>query len=287
MKAIACVLGALTFAACASPDLEFRRVPVADGVIFAELAGDGDTVILIHGGQLDRRVWDEQFGALADVARVVRYDVRGYGLSDDPVAAYASHDDLVQLMDGLGIERAHVVGFSLGGRIAIDAALVAPERIESLLLVGPGISGWPWSDEDLRTFGAIRETASGGRLDEATEAWLAHPWMQPAMEDERRAERVRAIALENARCWTHTAPEVPLDPPALERLAEVAVPVRVVVGDRDLESIHAITAEIAAKVPGATIRAVEDCGHVVPMERPGVMLREIVSVLESSAHESP
>lgn len=253
------------------------QVPVPGGRLFAEDRGTGPVIVFIHGGQLDRRVFDDSFEELAADFRVMRYDVRGYGQSSDPEAPYASHDDLVVLLDALDVERAHLVGFSLGGRIALDAALVAPDRVASLVLVGPGISGWDWSMEDIETFGAMRERAIAGDLEGATEAWLQHPWMQPAMEDPARAEAIRAIALDNARCWTHTAPDLPLDPPALRRLDEIRCPTLVLVGDRDLRSIHEIAGTIGSGVEGAEVVEIEDCGHVVPMEQPGALTARIRS----------
>jgi pimeloyl-ACP methyl ester carboxylesterase len=92
--------------------------------IYYEVAGTGEmTVILIHGGLLDCTMWDDQFELLANDYRVVRYDADAHGKSPLPPDMYWDHASLRELMDHLGIERAVLVGLSLGGRVAIDMAL--------------------------------------------------------------------------------------------------------------------------------------------------------------------
>src|SRR5262249_28597395 len=115
---------------------------------YEEIAGDGIPVVLIHGGQLDRRMWDDQFQVFAKEVRVIRYDVRGFGKSPAATKPYSDIDDLHQLLKFLNIKKAHLVGLSLGGRIAIDFTLEHPEMAASLTAVGPGLSGYEdWSPE--------------------------------------------------------------------------------------------------------------------------------------------
>src|SRR5439155_2612185 len=115
--------------------------------LYHDEAGDGPAVVLIHEGIADCRMWDRQVATFADGLRVVRYDVAGYGRSPLGGGAYSHSRDLLALLDELGIERAALVGVSLGGRIALDTALAAPERVWALVLVGSGLAGWEWSEE--------------------------------------------------------------------------------------------------------------------------------------------
>ncbi|MBK6845089.1 MAG: alpha/beta fold hydrolase [Gemmatimonadetes bacterium] len=89
------------------------RVP--GSTLFYESAGTGSPVILLHGGNLDRRMWDAEFGALQRTHRVIRYDARGYGRSGASDTAFSAHHDLRALMDALQLPRASLVGLSLGG----------------------------------------------------------------------------------------------------------------------------------------------------------------------------
>src|SRR5205807_6862604 len=135
-----------------------------------------------------------QFREFARHYRVIRYDVRGYGRSETPTRPYSDVKDLLALLDGLGVEKAHLVGLSLGGRIAIDFALQHPDRVRSLVAVGPGLSGYEWSDEAERRVWQIAEAARDEGPAKAVERWLRDPYLAPAMEDPELARRVRRLA---------------------------------------------------------------------------------------------
>ena len=126
------------------PTIDRGVAEISGARLYYELAGSGDAVVLVHGGWGDIRYWDEQFAMLARKYRVLRYDVRGYGRSSLPVegAAYSDEEDLANLLNHLRIRNEHVVGFSMGSRIAVDYVLAYPGRSRSVVLVGPVVSGY-------------------------------------------------------------------------------------------------------------------------------------------------
>ncbi len=132
-------------------------LPVTDGQIYYEVAGSGPPVVLIHGGFGDRRMWDAQFNDLARDFRVVRYDHRGFGRSPAPTSdsAYSPVRDLVQLLDHLGIDKAHVIGNSVGGALALDFALLQPARVNRVVVVASGATGFPYSRDDVASIVAV------------------------------------------------------------------------------------------------------------------------------------
>ena len=233
-------------------------VRVAEPVIYYEIAGPkgpdqatgaGAPVVLIHGGQMDRRMWDPQFESWSRKNRVVRYDVRGYGRSPTPTLPYSDVDDLLAVLDALAIPKAHLVGLSLGGRIAIDFTLAHPDRVASLVAVAAGMSGFEFSAGNWpQQMRAAQER--GGEA--AAELWLEDPYMVPAMEHPDLAPRIRELVLDNARVWLQN-PLLPkrLTPPAAKRLAEIRVPTLVVVGDRDVPDMQKVADQLAAEVKGA------------------------------------
>ena len=85
-----------------------------------DVRGTGDPLVLIHSGISDLRLWDEQMDAFSATHRVIRYDVRGYGLTTHPAGTYSHHNDLRALLDYLDVNRTAVLGCSIGGAIAID-----------------------------------------------------------------------------------------------------------------------------------------------------------------------
>jgi pimeloyl-ACP methyl ester carboxylesterase len=119
----------------------------ADLSIAYDEAGTGSAVIFSHAGITDRRMWRHQFRDLARDHRVVRYDWRGYGESATAVGDFAHHRDLLSLMDALEIEQACLVGCSMGGSHALEAALAAPGRVRALVRISSGLSGHVWPSE--------------------------------------------------------------------------------------------------------------------------------------------
>jgi pimeloyl-ACP methyl ester carboxylesterase len=260
---------------------------VAEPVLYYEAAGRGEPVVFIHGGQLDRRMWDDQFRPFAKDFRVIRYDVRGYGRSETPTRRYSDVKDLRSLLDALRVTKAHLVGLSLGGRIAIDFALEHPDRVASLTAVAPGLSGFRWSeDENKRQLAIFRAMQDQGE-ERAVELWLKDPYMAPAMENAAIAGRVRQLAIENARCWVmNPVLGRETDPPAIGRLGAIRVPTLLVVGDRDVPDIRAIVKVLGEKIPHARTVIIPDAGHMVNMEKPEAFNAAVLEFLKGTASRS-
>lgn len=236
--------------------------------LYYETQGKGHPLVLLEGGQLDRRMWNDQFLEFSQNYQVIRYDLRGFGRSGECGASYQAHEDLRALLDTLAIERAHLVGLSGGGRISIDFALEYPERVSSLVLASPGLSGFKWSSNEW--FTPIWEAILEEDSIRAAELWLESPYLAPAMEQEELADRLRNLAVENSRVWAHLdTKEAPLSPPAVGRLDELIAPTLLIVGDRDIPEIHQIVKLLlAADIPDVRRVIFEGSGHMVNMEQP-------------------
>ncbi|HET6204970.1 MAG TPA: alpha/beta hydrolase [Planctomycetota bacterium] len=269
----------LTSTACRTPRASGADAPVLPH----EVAGNGDPVVLIHGGRMDRRMWDGQFGVFAREFRVARYDVRGFGESEPARAPYSDAEDLLRLLDALEVGRAHLVGLSLGAGIALDFAILHPDRVGSLVLVGPGLAGVPTSAEEEDSFRRFIEAAQRGP-DEAVDVWLRDAYMVPSTEEPARAARIRRIVRENAKAFLmNPFLRRRLRPPADERLSEVRVPTLLVVGDRDREGIRASVERLASAVAGAEKIVIPGAGHIVNMEKPEEFDRAVLDFLRRRA----
>lgn len=248
--------------------------------IYYEVAGAGHPLVLIHGGQMDSRMWDEQFQLFSKTYRVVRFDVRGYGKSPASKNIYASEDDLAALLKYLKMEKAYVVGLSLGGRIAIDFALTHPEMTEGIVPVAPGLSGFHFSD-DPNEWNVLRAVQAGD-FAKAADYWLQSGYMAPAMENPKIAPRLRQLSLDNV----HENLDNPLletmpNPPAIDRLLQIKAPTLIIVGNRDVADIHEICGLLRAGIPGAKEIVVEGSGHIVNMEKPEEFNRAVLGFLGS------
>jgi pimeloyl-ACP methyl ester carboxylesterase len=234
-------------------------------------------------------MWDEQFEVLAQMHRVVRYDVRGFGKSDVPMRqAYTHHEDLKALLDYLGIARAHVLGLSLGGAIAVDFSLAYPDVTTSLIAVDvSGLGGFPWPEELSRWFRSIYSAARSGDLGLAKGRWLDTGWFTPARRNPGVAARLRQIVGDYSGWhFTNDNPVARLDPPANERLGEIKVPTLVIVGELDL-SFHnlPIAARLAQGIPRAREVIIPGVGHMTNMEAPDAFNKIVLSFLAEQGPE--
>lgn len=242
---------------------------VSNAKLYYEIAGKGQPLILIHGGNMDRRMWDEQFVTFAKTYTVIRYDVRGFGKSDRQVRAFAHHQDLYDLMKFLGYKKANIVGLSLGGGIAADFAITHPEMVENLILVCPGINGFTISSDGGAYSIATIEAARDEGYAKATEMWLKSPYMIPAMEHPELRAKLRQLSLDNAHNWlANFVWSRDLKPSTRERLAEIKARTLLIVGDRDVPNMLKLVDEAVAKISGATKVVINDVGHMPNMETP-------------------
>ena len=114
-------------------------------------------MVFLHPGLWDSRVWDEQFGVFSRTYRVLRYDLRGYGRSSrpEPGKPYSHVADLAAVMDAAGVDRAAMIGNSMGGRVAIDFALTYPGRVAALILAAPRTRRIRGDPEGKRNLGGV------------------------------------------------------------------------------------------------------------------------------------
>jgi pimeloyl-ACP methyl ester carboxylesterase len=246
--------------------------------LYYEVTGEGEPVVLIHGFSLDSRLWDAQAAALASDFRVIRYDLRGHGRSAPIEAPYSGYEDLRHLLDELSIERAALVGLSAGARIAVDFALAYPGRADRLLLAGPAISGHV-PQERFDWMEPVIAAARAGDTRRAAEHWADTALM--SVPDSASAAAVRTMILDNAHLWgIPSNPEKTLAPPAVDRLAEIEVPVLVVVGEHDLASVQDAADRLAAEIPGARMEGVPGAGHLVSLAAPRTFNRLLLEFLK-------
>ena len=262
---------------------------VGEARLAYEIAGEGDPLVLVHAGVADKRMWDDQFAAFAALFRTVRYDLRGYGDSTMPPEPFAHHDDLRAVLDALAIERAHLVGLSLGGKTALDAALAFPERVAGLVIVGASPSGAPPSKEMTSAWQAVDDLVEAddvaGAIELELRMWVDGPGRAPGSAPADVRERVRVMEdLAFARAASEPEPEVRrLDPPAIDRLDEVRSPTLVVVGDRDYAEIVGHALRMAAVNPNARLEIVPGVAHMVNMEAPEAFNRLVLDFLHGLA----
>jgi 3-oxoadipate enol-lactonase len=221
-------------------------------------------------------MWDPLWDRLTASFDTVRLDLRGFGGSTTaPEAGWSNPADVLATLDALGIERTHVVAASFGAGVAVETALVRPGALASLLLIAPGGALIPARTEDLNTFIAAEDEAlERDDLDAAAEAnvrtWLVGPGRDATdvPDDVRRlVHDMQRRAFEITADWPDVE-ESELDPPALQRLADIGVPTIVLQGEHDLDAIAAAADAVTTGVPGAERVDWPGVAHLPSLERP-------------------
>jgi pimeloyl-ACP methyl ester carboxylesterase len=239
-----------------------------------EVTGDGPAVVLVHGFGLDMRMWEPQVRHLAARFRVVRYDCRGFGASGpfDPAAAYTHAGDLTALLDHLGIGQAVLAGLSFGGRVVMEAALAAPDRVQGLALLDAVLEGVPWDPDSARALDETGRQARARGVLAGRAAWLAHPLFAAARRQPDVAGQLAAmVGGYPGQHWTGHDPHQPIRPRPIDRLEDLAMPVLVLVGEHDVRGFREMSAVLARRIPGARYHVVAGAGHMINMEQPAAV----------------
>jgi 3-oxoadipate enol-lactonase len=256
-------------------------VDVNGARLWYDEAGSGATVLLLHGGLGDSGLWEPVVPLLAERFRTIRTDLRFYGRSTGPFVPWSWQDDAIGVLDALGVERAAVVGLSLGGRLALDIALAHPERLWAVAGVAPGLAGHDadaYSDEqDARYEAAEADDDLEAAMEIDFEVWA------PLGADERIRQLWQATP-EAKSLPDGLEPISPEGAPARERLGELTVPTLIVTASHDPAGMREIGPLVAREAPDA--RHVElDSDHYLTLREPELLSGMLVEFLAAAAPE--
>jgi 3-oxoadipate enol-lactonase len=248
-------------------------VPVGADKVWAEdSGGDSPVLVLMHEHVGDSRMWDPIWPALTAAFRVIRYDVRGFGRSPAATESYSLLGDLRVVLDHFGIERAHFAGCSGGGGIIVDLALAEPDRVRSLILLCPGISGYDWPAEP-EADAEFERLAAAGDEDGMVELTI-RIWGKSGSDP---------LVTEMARSAVRALPSaelvVPVEP-AFGRLGEIRAPTVIMVGDLDRAALIDSNEQAAARIPGCQLIRMPGVDHFPTVREPRLILETILSHCE-------
>jgi pimeloyl-ACP methyl ester carboxylesterase len=225
----------------------------------------------LHAGIADSRMWRPQEAALGAAGfAVLAPDLRGFGQRPMGTVPFSNARDVEALLDGPAV----VVGNSLGGRVALELAVLRPDLVERLIVIAPGMPGWGWSDETRAGWAAEEEAFERGDLEGAAEAslrqWIDGPRRAPDAVDQELRSSVREMILRSYELQSaeEAEEEAVLDPPVNERLGDIRCPTLVIVGDEDVADMQGIAAHVAASISAARLATVTGASHLPSLERP-------------------
>ena len=272
------MLAALLLGAC-SPSSTTGYIPVSgNGTIYYEEMGSGPAVVLLHGHSLDTRMWDTQFAAFAKQYRTVRLDFRGYGRSSTQREDFQhTHaDDVLTVMDSLHIDRAHVIGLSMGAFVAGDMLAIFPHRLLSCTLVSGGIRNSPGPSEPMDEAESRQRDEEIAALKQKGIDAYKREWHDILMSSGgSQRERMRQPLWQMVNDWSAWQPlhkEVRLFYgkeawQALRKRGITDVPTLIVRGENEVKDRNGRPREMNY-LSRARFEIIPDCGHMLNMERP-------------------
>lgn len=268
---------------------ETSRIDVDGTRLVAERwPGGGPPVVLLHAGVCDRRSWHDTAERLGGVGRLLAYDRRGFGDSPVSSTAFRHVDDLIAVLDRLGDEPAWLVGSSMGGQVALDAALTARDRVAGLVLLAPAVSGAPDPDRldpDTQRLSDLLDAATAaGDLDEVNrlETWL---WLDGPAAPEGRVQGVArdsALAM-NAVVLRNGVPEDVggSGRETWQELGRIEPPVTVAWGDLDMPFLIERCQQLAERLPGSRTRVLPGHAHLPYLESPQAVAELIADAVST------
>ncbi len=224
----------------------------------------GPPVLMIQGLGADKHLWDVQRLALASRYHTIALDNRGAGRSDKPYGAYSLEqmaDDAIAVLDDLGVDRAHVIGASMGGVITQIIGLRHPERVRSLTLACTACHHHSWRRELLAEWAETAQTRGMGAMTAEAARWVIGPrsfrrlapaigWMGPL-----------ALSRPPHAFVGQVAGILSIDDHLADQLSEIDAPTLVMVGNQDILTPRGDAEEIADRIPGAELVVISGAAH--------------------------
>lgn len=239
---------------------------------------DAPVVVLSNSLGSTHRMWDAQVADLEPRFRVVRYDTRGHGDSPVPAGPYSIDDladDLLNVLDRIGVRKAHLVGLSLGGMTAMRVAARNPERVDRLVLLCTAAQLPPaqgWTDRAA----AVRSGGSRAVAPAVVERWFTADHLDShAVERNEWEQMIAATPAEGYAGCCEAIAELDLR----EEISTIAAPTLVIAGEDDPATPPATLAEIAAAIPGASLLVVPRSAHLANAERADLITPAILDHL--------
>jgi 3-oxoadipate enol-lactonase len=252
--------------------------------LFVEEKGHGAPIILLHGFPLDHGMWQSQVDALSGNYRVITPDLRGMGQSDVPVsnisiAQYA--DDIITLMDKMGIEKAALGGFSMGGYVAFALLRKAPKRFTGLILANtrPEADGQEARKNRLNMAVSLYEKGSVV----ARDAMLPKLITEPSKQEHPKLVDTLSMVMESmpAEGLVHACLAMAFREDSVDLLSSISVPTLVIAGEQDPIAPPDVMKKMADQIAGASYHVIPAASHLTPMEKPEAFNALLIDFLKS------
>lgn len=254
--------------------------------------GQGEPLILLHGGQGDYRSWEPQMKVLSPQYRVISYSRRYHYPNNNPLkttyhSAYTEADDLAALIHKLGLGRVHLIGTSIGAFTALVLAVKHPEMVRSLVLAEPPVHEWvrdspggvaAYSDFITTIWEPATKAFKAGD-DEAAMKIFVNGFMGKGRFENLPPE-TRAAAMQNSRFFkANTLSSDPFPSLSKRKVKRLRIPTLIISGENTIKIHKLVTEELARLLPKAEQVIIPKAGHGSPRENPQAFNEAVLKFL--------
>lgn len=254
--------------------------------------GQGEPLILLHGGLGDYRSWEPQIKLLSQQYRVISYSRRYHYPNNNPLisnyhSAYTEADDLAALIRKLKLGRVHLIGTSIGAFTALVLAVRHPEMVRSLVLAEPPIHQWVKDSQDGKAayeefMTAVWEPAKRAfeRGDDQDATRILVDAFTGAGSFDNLSPKAREVALQNSRFFkANTASFDPLPNLSKDKVKRLRIPILIITGENTIKIHKLVNAELARVVSNAEQATIPKAGHFSPRENPQAFNEAVLKFL--------
>ncbi len=252
-------------------EIKHERI-LSNPAISIDHAGAGELLILMHGIGGNRSNWTDQIHAFSPHFHTLAWDARGYGESDDydgPLDFSDFAGDLVRVLDHFEVEKAHIAGLSMGGRISQDFYALFPERVKTLTLVATFTGFKNFTPEERQRFVDLRKKplVEEGKQPKDIAPIVAKSLIGPYATEEQYQRLVASMAALHKESYIKTVEATTMFDRS-DNLANIAVPTLLIFGEHDPLTTAEMGRSMADKIPGCEFHIVPKAGHLVNLEQP-------------------
>jgi 3-oxoadipate enol-lactonase len=258
--------------------------------IYYEVKGEGTPIILMHGFACDTRNWDNQFEVFSKDYKVVRFDFRGFGKSQSPdsAIAYSHTEDLILLLDYLNIEKAIVLGHSLGGKVAFQIAYEYPDRVLALILPEGGhwfkeIWEEPLTHDFINMFVEVNTITSMEGIEKGKEAWLKMSILDGAMKNPLSKDLTQKMTLDYTGWhWLNDDPQIQPEPISMHDFSRISVPTLLMTGELSIDFYSYANGINHQYIPNSKLVTILNSSHMLNLENPEQFNHEVLTFIKDN-----
>lgn len=258
--------------------------------VYYEQKGSGEPILFLHAGLQDHTMWNEQVNALSATYQVITIDLPFHGKTTGVDTTILAQDIIRILLDSLHLQKVSIAGLSMGASVTQDFIIAYPQRVNKAFLISSGLNGYekehPIDSISMKWWNlftlALEEKDTAGAAKEFTKAWAEGVYRSGDSLKAPVSQYVYNTTLANLRL--HKMQGWPLlknDPPAIESLASVQMPVLIIDGDKDLPYIIAASQYLEKNIPKARRVVMKGVAHMLNIEKPEELNKLILDFLKT------